>query len=170
MGTQNGISAPIPTIVVVYQKIKMATMATMASQAETVSADATPPTMWQQSAEEDEDDDGSELDAEQLLTPEEDTETEDALTEASTSAYQNQGVSNYVAETFSFKDRLAFYAPGNVLKSQYEKAVQAACIFEAGHRVLEMGTKLEPDLKDLYVECYYGISQGGILGEWIHQT
>ena len=82
MGTQNGISAPIPTIVVVYQKIKMATMATMASQAETVSADATPPTMWQQSAEEDEDDDGSELDAEQLLTPEEDTETEDALTEA----------------------------------------------------------------------------------------
>ena len=133
----------------------MATQATVDASAE----DPTIPTLWQSSGSVDDSDLGSEEDAEKALSNEDDdddeeeTETE-GIASVATSANQSQRITNYQAENYPFKDRLAYYTPGNVLQPQYEKAVQAACIFEAGHRVLEMGTQKEPDLKDTYFDCY----------------
>ena len=159
MRLQEGESAPIPAVILVVHKkrIKLSTMSTQA----TVSASATPPTLWQNSQGDDDSSEvGSEADAEKVMgavtndDDEEDTDTEEGLTVASTSANQNQGISNYMAEKYPFKERLAYFTPGNVLKPIYVKAVQAAIIFEAGHRVLELGTQKDPDLKDLYLKCF----------------
>ena len=69
-------------------------------------------------------------------------------------ANQSRDISNYLAETFPFKDRLAHFTPGNVLKPMYEKAVQAACIFEAGHRVLETLNRHPPHCRLLFVHQF----------------
>lgn len=159
MVLQKGNSAPIPVEIFVVGTTSNLMMATQNTVA-TVPAEQTPPTLWQNrqgSTGSLSVDDQSETDADKLLEDCNDNETEteaDGLASVATSAYQSQGTTNYVAEMYPFKDRLAHFTPGNILQPQFARAVQAACIFEAGHRVLEMGTQKEPDLKDCYVDSY----------------
>ena len=102
------------------------------------------PTLWQQtqttiSSEADENGSQASDLGQTGLAEAEDEETEDdGLTTASTSASQSQSVTNYQVENYKFTERLAHFTPGNVFRAGFEKAVQAAIIFEAGERVQYM--------------------------------
>ena len=103
---------------------------------------------------EDDDDSSSCGGAVQFVTDE--TE-DDELAAVSVAASADQSSTNYVVEKHSFNERLSHYTPSNVLQSKFQRAVQAACIFEAGERVYATATKKDPDVKELFLETYHTV-------------
>ena len=82
---------------------------------------------------------------------------EDELAAVSVAASADQSSTNYVVERYKFTERLSHYTPNNILQSKFERAVQAACIFEAGERVYATATKKDPDVKELFLETYHTV-------------
>ena len=102
----------------------------------------------------DKDDDSSSCPGAELIS--DDTEDDD-LAAVSVAASADQSATNYVVEKYAFNERLSFYTPNNVLQSKFQRAVKAACIFEAGERVYAMATKKDPDVKELFLETYHTV-------------
>ena len=107
--------------------------------------------------DEEEDEAMSMASSQQLQT---DSQIEDSLlTAASRNANPSQEPTNYLAEQFSFSQRLAHFTPGNIMQPAFAKAVQSACIFEAGTRVYAADTQRDPDLKMMFYDTYQEVLQ-----------
>ena len=85
-----------------------------------------------------------------------DTKEEQAgLAAKSVSVSTDRSTFNYHSDTYKFPERFSYFIPNNVYNPDFAKAIQAACIFEAGERVYSKATKKDPDVKDLFLETYH---------------